>query len=197
MKANKIEITSSEQLIDITASVREYVDQSRLKDGFVQIQIPERTAAVIISINDDWRLQREFFDKLNHLMPKYDGMKFTGWTTACVKATIFGPSLQVMVHNGTLMLDKNQSIYFVEFQGPGERQYFISSSGTTLAVNEEASMPEELVLIFEKRKAYEDEQEQIKEDMRNEWRLQEENRLKQGAENKEETAADNGAERKQ
>jgi secondary thiamine-phosphate synthase enzyme len=197
MKTNKIEITSSEQLIDITASVREYVDQSRLKDGFVQIQIPERTAAVIISINDDWRLQREFFDKLNHLMPKYDGMKFTGWTTACVKATIFGPSLQVMVHNGTLMLDKNQSIYFVEFQGPGERQYFISSSGTTLAVNEEASMPEELVLIFEKRKAYEDEQEQIKEDMRNEWRLQEENRLKQGAENKEETAADNGAERKQ
>jgi len=197
MKANKIEITSSEQLIDITASVREYVDQSRLKDGFVQIQIPERTAAVIISINDDWRLQREFFDKLNHLMPKYDGMKFTGWTTACVKATIFGPSLQVMVHNGTLMLDKNQSIYFVEFQGPGERQYFISSSGTTLAVNEEASMPEELVLIFEKRKAYEDEQEQIKEDMRNEWRLQEENRLKQGAENKEETVADNGAERKQ
>jgi hypothetical protein len=102
-----------------------------------------------------------------------------------------------MVHNGTLMLDKNQSIYFVEFQGPGERQYFISSSGTTLAVNEEASMPEELVLIFEKRKAYEDEQEQIKEDMRNEWRLQEENRLKQGAENKEETVADNGAERKQ
>ncbi|MEO1816700.1 MAG: secondary thiamine-phosphate synthase enzyme YjbQ [Acetobacterium sp.] len=185
MKANKIEITSSEQLIDITTSVREYVDQSRLKDGFVQIQIPERTAAVIISINDDWRLQREFFDKLNHLMPKYDGMKFTGWTTACVKATIFGPSLQVMVHSGTLILDKNQSIYFVEFQGPGERQYFISSSGTTLTENEEASIPEELAVIFEKRKAYEEEQEQIKEEMRNEWRLREENRLKLEAENKE------------
>jgi len=185
MKANKIEITSSEQLIDITTSVREYVDQTRLKDGFVQIQIPERTAAVIISINDDWRLQREFFDKLNHLMPKYDGMKFTGWTTACVKATIFGPSLQVMVHNGTLILDKNQSIYFVEFQGPGERQYFISSSGTTLAENEEASIPEELAVIFEKRKAYEEEQEQIKEEMRNEWRLREENRLKLEAEYKE------------
>lgn len=194
MKANKIEITSSEQLIDITKSVREYVDQSRLKDGFVQIQIPERTAAVIISINDDWRLQREFFDKLNHLMPKYDGMKFTGWTTSCVKATIFGPSLQVMVHDGTLILDKNQSIYFVEFQGPGERQYFISSSGTTLAENEEASMPEELALIFEKRQAYEEEQAQIKEEMRNEWRLREENRLKLEAENKATTVDENRAE---
>ncbi|MDZ5725357.1 secondary thiamine-phosphate synthase enzyme YjbQ [Acetobacterium carbinolicum] len=191
MKANKIEITSSEQLIDITASVREYVNGSRLKNGFVHIQIPERTASVIISINDDWRLQREFFDKLNHLMPKYDGMKFTGWTTACVKATIFGPSLQVMVHDGTLILDKNQSIYFVEFQGPGERQYFISSSGTTLAENEEATMPEELALIFEKRKAHEAEQEQIKEEMRNEWRLREENRLKLEAENNEKTAENN------
>ncbi len=197
MKANKIEITSSEQLIDITKNVREYVDQSRLKDGFVQIQIPERTASVIISINDDWRLQREFFDKLNHLMPKYDGMKFTGWTTSCVKATIFGPSLQVMVHNGTLILDKNQSIYFVEFQGPGERQYFISSSGTILAENEEASMPEELALIFEKRQAYEEEQAQIKEEMRNEWRLREENRLKQEVVNKATTTDEDRAEREE
>ncbi|WP_303867338.1 secondary thiamine-phosphate synthase enzyme YjbQ [Acetobacterium wieringae] len=191
MKYNRIEITRSEQLIDITAAIREFVDQSRLKDGFVQIQVPERTAAVMISINDDWRLEREFFDKLNHLMPKYDGMKFTGWTTACVKATIFGPSLQVMVSSGTLMLDKNQSVYFVEFQGPGERQYFISSFGTTLAEHEEASMPEELALIFETRQAYEAEQQQIAEEMRNEWRLREANRLKQEAESRETVVAEN------
>lgn len=177
MKVNQIEITSSEQLIDITKSVREYVNHTRLKDGFVQIQIPERTAAAIISINDDWRLEREFFDKLNHLMPKYDGMKFTGWTTPCVKASIFGPSLQVMIHNGTLILDKNQSIYFAEFQGPGERQYFMSVAGTLLAENEQALIPEELELLYGKRKEYEDEQEKIKEEMRNEWRMREERRL--------------------
>ncbi|MBI4858103.1 MAG: YjbQ family protein [Acetobacterium woodii] len=184
MKANTIETTSSEQLIDITKSVREYVDQTRLKDGFVHIQIPERTAAVMISINDDWRLEREFFDKLNHLLPKYDGMKFTGWTTPCVKASIFGPALQVMVHDGTLILDKNQSIYFVEFQGSGERQYFMSVSGTTLAEHEEATIPKELALIYEKRKEYEDEQEKIKEEMRNEWRMREERRLMLEEENK-------------
>lgn len=59
MKNNKIEITRSEQLIDITPAIREFVDQSRLNDGFVQIQVPERTAAVMISINDDWRLERD------------------------------------------------------------------------------------------------------------------------------------------
>ena len=187
MKANKIEITSSEQLIDITKSVREYVDFTRLKDGFVHIQIPERTAAVMISINDDWRLEREFFDKLNHLMPKYDGMKFTGWTTPCVKASIFGQSLQVMVHDGTLILDKNQSIYFVEFQGTGERDYFMSVSGTTLAETEKAVVPKELALIYEKRQEYEAEQERIKEEMRNEWRMREERRLMLEEESKKET----------
>lgn len=104
-----------------------------------------------------------------------------------MKATIIGPTLQVMVHDGTLMLDKTQSIYFVEFQGPGERQYFVSISGTTLADNEEASMPEELALIFDKRQAYEEEQQRIQEEMRNEWRLREENCLKLETENKEKT----------
>lgn len=177
MKTNKIEIKSSEQLIDITKYVQEYVSDYRLKDGFVHIQIPERTSAVTISINDDWRLEREFFDKLNHLMPKYDGMKFTGWTTSCVKASIFGMSLQVMVHNGTLILDKNQSIYFIEFQGPGERQFFMSAAGTCLAENEEPAIPKELAMLNEKRKQHEEEQEKIKEEMRNEWKLREERRL--------------------
>lgn len=188
METNKIQITSSEQLIDITGSVRQYVEQIRLKDGFVQIQIPERTAAAVISINDDWRLEKEFFDKLNHLMPKYDGMKFTGWTTACVKASILGSSLQVMVQDGTLILDKNQSIYFIEFQGPGERVYFMNVTGSTLAENEKAVMPKELALLYIKRKEYEDEQEKIKVEMRNEWKLKEETLLKLEAEKKESDA---------
>lgn len=177
MKTIKIEAVSNEQLIDITQAVKDYVSEKRLKDGFVHIQIPERTSAVTISINDDWRLEREFFNKINHLMPKYDGMKFTGWTTTNVKASIFGMTLQIMVQNGTLILDRNQSIYFVEFNGPGARQYFISSMGTTLAENEESEIPAELKVLFEKREAHQEEQNKIIEEMRNEWKLREERRV--------------------
>jgi len=177
METIHIEITSNEQLIDITKSVRDYVSEIRLKDGFVHIQIPERTSAVTLSVNDNWRLEREFFNKINHLLPKYDGMKFTGWTTANVKASIFGMTIQIMVQNGTLILDKNQSVYFVEFQGPGERQYFMSSMGTTLSENEEPEMPDDLKILYKTREKYEVEQERIKEEMRNEWKLCEEQRL--------------------
>lgn len=183
METYKIEIKSSEELVDITETIRAFVSESRLKDGCIHIQIPERSAAVMISINDDWRLKKEFFDKLNHLMPKYDGMKFTGWTTPCVKASLFGATLQVMVHQGTLILDKNQSIYFVEFHGPGERCYFVSQSGTYLEEDEVAAVPEALAQLFNKRSEHEEELTRVKEEMRNEWRMKEENRLKQ--ENKE------------
>ncbi|MBC3798339.1 YjbQ family protein [Acetobacterium tundrae] len=177
MKTTHIEITSNEQLLDITQSVRDYISEIRLKDGFVHIQIPERTSAVSLSVNDNWRLEKEFFNKINHLLPKYDGMKFTGWTTANVKASIFGMTIQIMVQDGTLILDKNQSIYFVEFQGPGERQYFMSSVGTTLLENEKPEMPNDLKILYKTREKFEAEQEKIKEEMRNEWKLCEEKRL--------------------
>ncbi|MBK5244144.1 MAG: YjbQ family protein [Eubacteriaceae bacterium] len=177
MKIIDIEITSNEQLIDITEQVKDYVNEVRLKDGFIHIQIPERTSAVTISINDDWRLEKEFFKKMNHLLPKYDGMSFTGWTTSNVKASIFGLTIQVMVQNGTLILDKNQSIYFVEFQGPGQRQCYMSTMGTNLEVGEEPKMPEFLRILHENRSDLKAEHERIQEEMRTEWRLKEELRL--------------------
>lgn len=177
VKIIDIEITNSEQLIDITDNVQDYITETRLKDGFVHIQIPERTSAVTISVNDDWRLEREFFKKVNHIMPKYDGMMFAGWTTTNVKASMFGMTIQIMVQDGTLILDKNQSIYFIEFHGPGKRQFYMTTMGTTLAEGEESSMPESLQTLHEKRLEAQDEQKRIQEEMRNEWRLSEEKRL--------------------
>ncbi|MGV8906322.1 MAG: secondary thiamine-phosphate synthase enzyme YjbQ [Acetobacterium sp.] len=177
MKSIDIEIRNSEQLVDITEKVRDYIKEAGLKNGFVHLQIPERTSAVTISINDDWRLEKELFKKLNHLMPKYDGMMFTGWTTANVKASIVGLTLQVMVEKGTLILDKNQSIYFLEFQGPGQRQCFMSTMGTTLDKGEEPSAPECLEVRHKNRSDLKAEHERIQEEMRNEWQLKEERRL--------------------
>ncbi|KNZ42834.1 YjbQ family protein [Acetobacterium bakii] len=179
MKIIDLDITVSEQLIDITQSVRDYIAEVRLKDGFVHIQIPERSSAVTIAINDDWRLEREFFKKLNHLMPKYDGMMFTGWTTTNVKASICGMTIQIMVQDGTLILDKNQSVYFIEFHGPGKRHYFMSTMGTTLPIGEEPKIPDSLKALYEERTDLKSEQDRIQEEMRVEWRLKEEKRLEE------------------
>ena len=118
MKIIEAGVSAPEGLADITEQVREYIREVRLKDGFVYIQIPERTCAVTITINDDFNIDKDFLNKINRFLPKYNGMQFTGWTTSNVKASLVGMSEQVMVESGELILGLHQSIYMVEFNGP-------------------------------------------------------------------------------
>jgi secondary thiamine-phosphate synthase enzyme len=170
MKTYEIEITASEQMIDITPMVNHYIAEKRLKKGLVQSTVPGKTSAVMISINDDRRMEREFFNKVNHLMPKYDGMMFTGWTTSSVKAALFGVNESVMVEQGSLVLDAVQSVYLVEFQGPGKRCFFISGFGSELDVDEKAEIPDALAQQFKIHENQKEEEARMIEEMRREWR---------------------------
>ncbi|MGL4607905.1 MAG: secondary thiamine-phosphate synthase enzyme YjbQ [Eubacteriaceae bacterium] len=179
MKHYVIEITTNEKMMDITEMIREYIRDTQLKEGCVQVQVTEPTAGLTISVNNDWRLEKEFFKKINHLLPKYDGMMFTGWTTSNVKASLIGLSLQLLVAQGTLILDKNQSVYFIEFNGPGERNFFVNSVGSKFEDGEKPQMPEALKKINQKRIEGEEEILRIQEEMRNEWRQKEEEKKKE------------------
>ncbi|WKY45451.1 YjbQ family protein [Eubacteriaceae bacterium ES2] len=169
MNKFELEIDASENLVDITPLVKSYIAEKRLKKGMVHITVPGKTSAVMISINDDRRMEREFFNKINHLMPKYDGMMFTGWTTSSVKAALFGVNETLMVEKGCLILDAVQSIYFVEFQGPGKRCFFISSFGAELDDGETAEIPDALAQQFKIHQNAKEEEAKMIEEMRREW----------------------------
>lgn len=171
MKIIELAVTSPEVMIDITEQVQDYVAETRLKDGFVHIQIPDDTCAVTLNTNVDFSIDKDFFNKLNHCMPKYNGMQFTGFNTSRTKAALTGQCLQVMVENGTLILGLHQSIYFADFAGPAKsRRVFLSVMGTTLKDGETAAMPEALAALYQKDKEAEEaeraEQERIIAEMR-------------------------------
>ena len=130
MKIIEAGVSAPEGLADITEQVREYIREVRLGDGFVHIQIPERTCAVTITINDDFNIDKDFLNKINRFLPKYNGMQFTGWTTSNVKASLVGMSEQVMVESGELILGLHQSIYMVEFNGPSTDRRIYRKRGT-------------------------------------------------------------------
>ncbi len=129
--------------------------------------------------NDDWRIEGEFFEKLNHLMPKFNGMQFSGWTTLSVKASLFGVSLQVIVENGTLMLDNDQSIFFVEFNGSKERECYMTVLGTLLKKGEVPKIPKNLEIRNRKSNDAKKEQERLIEEMRQEWREKEDEKTEE------------------
>ena len=174
MKIIEAGVSAPEGLADITEQVREYIREVRLKDGFVHIQIPERTCAVTITINDDFNIDKDFLNKINRFLPKYNGMQFTGWTTSNVKASLVGMSEQVMVESGELILGLHQSIYMVEFNGPStDRRIYLSHVGTTLAEGEEPRLPQVLEDLYAadlaKEQAEKEEQDRIIAEMRAEY----------------------------
>lgn len=174
MKIIEAGVSAPEGLADITEQVREYIREVRLKDGFVHIQISERTCAVTITINDDFNIDKDFLNKINRFLPKYNGMQFTGWTTSNVKASLVGMSEQVMVESGELILGLHQSIYMVEFNGPStDRRIYLSHMGTTLAEGEEPRLPQVLEDLYAadlaKEQAEKEEQDRIIAEMRAEY----------------------------
>lgn len=174
MKIIEAGVSAPEGLADITEQVREYIREVRLKDGFVHIQIPERTCAVTITINDDFNIDKDFLNKINRFLPKYNGMQFTGWTTSNVKASLVGMSEQVMVESGELILGLHQSIYMVEFNGPStDRRIYLSHMGTTLAEGEKPRLPQVLEDLYAadlaKEQAEKEEQDRIIAEMRAEY----------------------------
>ena len=174
MKIIEAGVSAPEGLADITEQVREYIREVRLGDGFVHIQIPERTCAVTITINDDFNIDKDFLNKINRFLPKYNGMQFTGWTTSNVKASLVGMSEQVMVESGELILGLHQSIYMVEFNGPStDRRIYLSHMGTTLAEGEEPRLPQVLEDLYAadlaKEQAEKEEQDRIIAEMRAEY----------------------------
>ena len=174
MKIIEAGVSAPEGLADITEQVRDYIREVRLKDGFVHIQIPERTCAVTITINDDFNIDKDFLNKINRFLPKYNGMQFTGWTTSNVKASLVGMSEQVMVESGELILGLHQSIYMVEFNGPStDRRIYLSHMGTTLAEGEEPRLPQVLEDLYAadlaKEQAEKEEQDRIIAEMRAEY----------------------------
>lgn len=149
MKIITNDVSAPEGIVDITEDVRKYIREVGLKDGFVHVQSPEKTCAVTITSNDDQNIFKDFPNKINHFLPKYNGMQFTGWTTSNVKASIVGLSTQIMVEGGELILGLHQSIYMVEFNGPSKgRRLYLSHLGTKLAEGEVPELPKVLANLY-------------------------------------------------
>ena len=121
-----VRTSTREEFIDITARVAEAVREMNLHDGTVTVFVPHTTAGVTINENADPSVVHDMLYALDKAVP--DDRRFQhaeGNSTAHVKSSLIGPSLQVIVNNGQLVLGTWQGIYFCEFDGPRTRSLLI------------------------------------------------------------------------
>jgi len=109
-----------EQLVDITARVRDAIRESGLRAGLVNIYAQGATAAIMIQENWDASVPTDVVNFLHQLIPPgvwlHDEQDNNG--DAHLKAGLIGPSETVPIIDGQLGLSTWQGVFFCEFDGP-------------------------------------------------------------------------------
>jgi secondary thiamine-phosphate synthase enzyme len=122
----KIQTTKPEQFINITNMVAEAVKNSNVRDGIAVIYVPHTTAGVTINENADPDVVRDMISTLDKTYPVYgEYLHFEGNSHAHIKASLMGSSCTVIIMDGKLMLGTWQGIYFCEFDGPRNREFYV------------------------------------------------------------------------
>jgi secondary thiamine-phosphate synthase enzyme len=121
-----IQTTKSQQFMNITGKVAEAVKDSNVQEGIAIIYVPHTTAGVTINENADPDVVRDMISSLDKAFPVYgEYLHFEGNSHAHIKASLMGSSCTVIIREGKLLLGTWQGIYFCEFDGPTNREFYV------------------------------------------------------------------------
>ncbi len=114
------------EFVNITNTVRETLREYGWASGIVTIYCPHTTAAITINESADPSVVSDIIKTLAKNIPHRDNYShMEGNSDAHIKASLIGPSEQIIVHSGELLLGTWQGIFFCEFDGPRQRRYHI------------------------------------------------------------------------
>lgn len=120
------------QFIDITGLVQRAVAESGVEQGIALVFVPHTTAGVTINENADPDVVHDLLLGLDRAFPKSPAYRHgEGNSHAHLKASAMGSSVTVLLEAGRLTLGTWQGIYFCEFDGPRQRQVYISVLAAT------------------------------------------------------------------
>ena len=116
--------------VDITPDIRAVIASSAVTIGTCLVTSLHTTAGITINENADPDVERDFFWKLNMLVPQESSYRHCeGNSDSHVKTSLVGLSVQVCISGGRPVLGTWQSIYFCEFDGGRERHVAVSIVG--------------------------------------------------------------------
>lgn len=126
----KIRTQHRNQLISVTDSVRNLVDQGSVTNGLCLIHVPHTTAGVTINEDADPDVATDILMTLDKLVgrdPRYRHAE--GNSDSHAKASIVGCSVTISIRDGRLDLGRWQGIFFCEFDGPRDRSLRVTLFG--------------------------------------------------------------------
>ncbi|MFA6618526.1 MAG: secondary thiamine-phosphate synthase enzyme YjbQ [Candidatus Neomarinimicrobiota bacterium] len=122
-----VQTSKRTEFIDITRELNAYLRKNNCKSGIMTVFTPHTTAAITINENADPDVPRDLSRKINEMIPKDEHYyrHYEGNSDSHMKSSLFSPSLNLIVEDGKLILGIWQAVFFCEFDGPRNRNYFI------------------------------------------------------------------------
>jgi len=121
--------TTDRDVVSLTDEIKAFVEQSGVKEGICLITIPHTTAALTVTSFWDPNGFLDLQDEICRLIPTRIDFKHQHDTpqdaAGHVKSSLIGASLSFIVHEGKLLSGHSQGIYFLEFDGPRNREYYV------------------------------------------------------------------------
>ncbi len=119
-----------EELLDVTAEVREAVRASGVTDGLCVVCSPHTTCGVTVNEGWDPAVAADALAHLHELVPRERSYAHAeGNSDAHIKTMLIGTSATLPVSGGELRLGRWQAVFLCEFDGPRERDLWITVTG--------------------------------------------------------------------
>ncbi|MBJ7597263.1 MAG: hypothetical protein DLM67_09950 [Candidatus Nephthysia bennettiae] len=127
MRTLRVPTGRREQMIDVTDAVREAVAGSGVSDGICVVYSPHTTCGVTVNEGWDPDVQSDALQMARELVPRDRPFAHSdGNSDAHVKTMFMGASATLIVAGGQLELGRWQAIFLCEFDGPRERELWVT-----------------------------------------------------------------------
>lgn len=127
MKRLLVKTRAKQEFIDITPQVERAIREMGTTSGSCELFVPHTTAAITINENADPAVKEDILLALEKLIPQRGSYKHAeGNAHAHIKASLIGHSVHVFIEDSKLVLGTWQGIFLCEFDGPREREVWLS-----------------------------------------------------------------------
>lgn len=110
----------------ITPKVQSAIEQNGIQNGIAVVFCPHTTASITINENCDPYVHHDIMIGIDSTFPNRTDYKHDeGNSAGHIKSSVFGASETLIIKDGKLILGRWQDIYFVEFDPPRERTFYV------------------------------------------------------------------------
>lgn len=121
--------TKKDDMYSISDEVKAIVEKSNVEEGMCYLFTPHTTAGLTITSFWDVLGHEDIQDETRRLIPTRVDFKHQHDTpedaAGHVKSSLYGVSIPLIIHQGKLLIGGSQGIYFMEFDGPRNREVYI------------------------------------------------------------------------